>query len=1025
MNNSYKLYDEDFLIALSEQQNREIYARITSLDIDELPQDYIEGKITTGSINIDGNSSVRRTCNLTMVSNNKELKDFYWGIKTKFQLEIGLRNRLYGEYKAVESGDYPDIVWFPQGIYLIATFNTSISTNSLTVSISGKDKMSLLNGDFGGQLFASINFGEEEIVKTGVEKAFFSSAPENSKELINKNYYIKLTKDDFNTANDSDQDFNPNLLSKNDFNEIEANDQNFKFSLEKNSSSEEEEDKKILYYKQGNTYIKDLSPTSETSSYKHYNIFVKIEKLLKDKESLVFEEVPNMVNWNYGEIRNNYLKYYYKENNKYTLNTESQYDKNKQYYKLNIELEKLPESISEGDSNYAHIIPINIYQKDFYYSKPILEQPYYSLQSSWYAKKKEDISNLSNNRTYYKLKTLYEAYENVKKRQVPIREIIKEAVHAYAKEPYQNIIIKDLDEYGLEQLTYKGNVPLYALYDTRVGQFTQILILTKTEAEEFPPKNDKPFQFMALNTFMDNLNDFSDYTPQGSNITYKVMKIEYGQDVGYRLTDLTYAGELISKPGETLTSVFDKIKQMLGNFEYFYDLNGRFVFQKKPNYIQTTFSQIVKNEDESYINYGNSNSKFSFNFEGNKLISSFQNNPTLNNVKNDYSIWGKRKTLSGAEKKIHLRYAIDKKPVYYKNLKNEIYITKEYQGEKTSEMKNVDWRELIYQMALDYFAGQGWSEENPFTSENGQQITSPDYFLYEVGRRNPDYYPSGYTGYEQYYTDLQGFWRELYNPNPEPKPLYTNPSYKLINTKRYEWIEPVLYDYEVQYYFHKDNLDENDLLKKKYDDYNIPKDSEKFGWNINVFDHPETLDFWFDFLESDFELAQFSVPQLGPRSKVSEENDASAIDYGQVPDLIFYTSDMTTISSYVDAEGNKHDNVEIEVCDQTKLAHEINENTGYTFIHLPKDYSQFFDISSRKASLKDKLDELLYQNSYCIENITITAIPIYYLEPNTRIFVQDKETNIEGEYIINRLTIPLNYNGTMSIAANKAPQRIY
>ena len=130
---------------------------------------------------------------------------------------------------------------------------------------------------------------------------------------------------------------------------------------------------------------------------------------------------------------------------------------------------------------------------------------------------------------------------------------------------------------------------------------------------------------------------------------------------------------------------------------------------------------------------------------------------------------------------------------------------------------------------------------------------------------------------------------------------------------------------------------------------------------------------------------------------------------------------MTTISSYVDAEGNKHDNVEIEVCDQTKLAHEINENTGYTFIHLPKDYSQFFDISSRKASLKDKLDELLYQNSYCIENITITAIPIYYLEPNTRIFVQDKETNIEGEYIINRLTIPLNYNGTMSIAANKAP----
>ena len=30
-------------------------------------------------------------------------------------------------------------------------------------------------------------------------------------------------------------------------------------------------------------------------------------------------------------------------------------------------------------------------------------------------------------------------------------------------------------------------------------------------------------------------------------------------------------------------------------------------------------------------------------------------------------------------------------------------------------------------------------------------------------------YPTGYTGYEQYYIDLTGFWRELYNPNPTKK----------------------------------------------------------------------------------------------------------------------------------------------------------------------------------------------------------------------------------------------------------------
>jgi hypothetical protein len=59
---------------------------------------------------------------------------------------------------------------------------------------------------------------------------------------------------------------------------------------------------------------------------------------------------------------------------------------------------------------------------------------------------------------------------------------------------------------------------------------------------------------------------------------YTVAKITYGMDVGYRMTDLVYTGELISNVGDSLTSVLDKIKTMLGDFEYFYDIEGRFVF---------------------------------------------------------------------------------------------------------------------------------------------------------------------------------------------------------------------------------------------------------------------------------------------------------------------------------------------------------------------------------------------------------------------------------------------------------------
>ena len=40
-------------------------------------------------------------------------------------------------------------------------------------------------------------------------------------------------------------------------------------------------------------------------------------------------------------------------------------------------------------------------------------------------------------------------------------------------------------------------------------------------------------------------------------------------------------------------------------------------------------------------------------------------------------VWGKRKTVSGTDVPIHARYAIDKKPVYYKALNGQVYVSDE------------------------------------------------------------------------------------------------------------------------------------------------------------------------------------------------------------------------------------------------------------------------------------------------------------------------------------------------------------
>jgi hypothetical protein len=104
MSYSNPLYDKDFLYKLSHEKEREVYVRITSLTQDEKPLEYIEGKATAGSVNIDGNSAVRRSCQLTLVAKDVNINDFYWGLNTKFKLEVGLLNK----YNKV----YPNIIWF-------------------------------------------------------------------------------------------------------------------------------------------------------------------------------------------------------------------------------------------------------------------------------------------------------------------------------------------------------------------------------------------------------------------------------------------------------------------------------------------------------------------------------------------------------------------------------------------------------------------------------------------------------------------------------------------------------------------------------------------------------------------------------------------------------------------------------------------------------------------------------------------------------------------------------------------------
>ena len=153
-------------------------------------------------------------------------------------------------------------------------------------------------------------------------------------------------------------------------------------------------------------------------------------------------------------------------------------------------------------------------------------------------------------------------------------------------------------------------------------------------------------------------------------------------------------------------------------------------------------------------------------------------------------------------------------------------------------------------------------------------------------------------------------------------------------------------------------------------------------------------------------IGQYSIQAIGHRPKAVNDTKAVAIYYKQVPQILFVQPG------------------EIENMQKEDLQSYYNLS-GYNFIQIAPAYEKYFTISARGKSAQDVLDDLLHQHLYCNESITLTSIPIYYLQPNYRIYVRDEHTNTSGEYLLNKITIPLTYNGTSSISATLAPDRIY
>ena len=512
---------------------------------------------------------------------------------------------------------------------------------------------------------------------------------------------------------------------------------------------------------------------------------------------------------------------------------------------------------------------------------------------------------------------------NIQVTEPTIYQIIQELVNHFGGEQLGKIIISDIDNKIKKVMKWTGSTPLY-LYQEPAADGT------------------------IYNSFSTNYNELAARQAQGHGT---IREFSYGQDIGYILTDFIYPGELVGNAGDTVVTILDQIKNTLGNYEYFYDVDGNFRFQEIKNYLNTSYSTFLINEmnaDNYLVDYTSGESAYTF--EDANIIQSYSNSPQYQQIKNDFLVWGKRTSIDGKDVPIRYHLAIDSKPTIGNSYKVFFFtdpddgITKAKKPVEFSSKSNFPDKgeagnyyyaadtDIIYKWATDAKA----YEQTPYTIET---IKATDYRteLYMAGVASE---PFGLDS-NYYYTELKNEW-------------------------------PKLYDMRNQKFFE------------------------------GVIDQPSDIDFFLDFIDTPTAISEFSVQNIGRRTTTLVDDSINCIFEPDNPDIVI-----------IEAGSENADSIQRE-CEARKQE--------YAQVR-----SEIYAMLLNGGALRSAYDEIkkeLYQYTNYNEQISLTTLPIYYLEPNVRITVRDNQSGIYGDYMVKSISLPLDINGTMSLSCTRALERI-
>lgn len=437
--------------------------------------------------------------------------------------------------------------------------------------------------------------------------------------------------------------------------------------------------------------------------------------------------------------------------------------------------------------------------------------------------------------------------------------------------------------------------------------------------------------------------------------TSNIIKYEDGQYIGYKLENFVYPTnkELSIQAGETIYSALEKIRNVLGNYEFFFDVDGMFHFQEIKNYLNEG-SALDDWEDALSEKYflKTREDKVVYSFEDAVLISSYSNNPSYTQIKNDFNVWGENS--SGLPIRFHLLLdKFNEEEVCYWESDSFFYLLIRPLKIQLSNITTVT-KKHIKPSNQKYIITEDWLSRLFFEVKIKQQKNQ----------------------------QLSLLEQEVLDCVPS--------SYELVHMGNGEY-------------------------KMRIINQDVPYAIDRI--NINDLD-PEVLD-----------ISDFAISDIGQRTKVFSDKEIGtlfAFSPGDIPQILFIDSEgqdnlinTSLPSSYIIT------NIQTEELENTATITEVYKNKlGETITSPPSFTNNVSFYNKQQNNAYDALRMSIHEHLSYNNNISIQTMPVYHLDVNQRIEVENDESDIHGHYIIKSITIPLALNGMMSINAQKAIERI-